>query len=395
MGKEGGRGARRKRRAIPCAPWFVTEEARVHEDDRYYMARALALAAAVSHTSPNPKVGAVVVRDGRIIGEGAHPGAGQAHAETLALDGIDARAATLYVTLEPCTHRGATPPCAPAVAAAGVERIVVAMPDPDDRVAGRGIEHLRSAGVRTDVGPLAREAAELNAAYIHQRVTGKPLVTLKLALSLDGHMAASDGSSRWITGEESRARVHARRAEVDAVMVGAGTVVSDDPQLSDRRDGAARQPARVIVDSSGRVTAGSCVFENAGAAVEVIVATTDRSSHEVHTRWKEAGAEVHVLPSGDEGVDVRSLISELSRRGWLEIYCEGGPALATSLLRAGVVDRLELYYGPLLVGEGPRLGDLGVRTMGAAPRWNLVSAAAAGDDFCAALARAQTTRGHG
>jgi len=385
MGKEGGCGAQRKRRAIPCAPWFVTEEARVDEDDRRYMARALALAAAVSHTSPNPKVGAVVVRDDKIIGEGAHLGAGQAHAETLALEGIDARAATLYVTLEPCAHRGATPPCAPAVVEAGVGRVVVAMQDPDGRVAGRGIEQLRSAGVRVDIGLHAREAAELNAAYLHQRVTGKPLVTLKLALSLDGHMAAPDGSSRWITGEASRARVHARRAQVDAVMVGAGTVVSDDPKLTDRRDGASRQPARVIVDSSGRVSAASAAFD----AAEVIVATSDRSSHDAHIRWKEAGAEVHVLPSGEGGVDLSSLVDELSRRGWLEIYCEGGPTLATSLLRAGVVDRLELYYGPLLVGRGPGLGDLGVTTMGAARRWKLISAAPAGDDFCVILAPAR------
>ncbi len=395
MGKEGGCGAQRKRRAIPCAPWFVTEEARVDEDDRRYMARALALAAGVSHTSPNPKVGAVVVRDDKIIGEGAHLGAGQAHAETLALEGIDARAATLYVTLEPCAHRGATPPCAPAVAEAGVGRVVVAMQDPDGRVAGRGIEQLRSAGVRVDVGLHAREAEELNAAYAHQRVTGKPLVTLKLAFSLDGRMAAPDGSSRWITGEASRARVHARRAQVDAVMVGAGTVVSDDPKLTDRRDGASRQPARVIVDSSGRVSAASAAFEAAATAAEIIVATTDRSSHEVHTRWKEAGAEVHVLPSGEGGVDLSSLVDELSRRGWLEIYCEGGPTLATSLLRAGVVDRLELYYGPLLVGRGPGLGDLGVTTMGAARRWKLISAAPAGDDFCVILAPAQVEGGGG
>ncbi|MGH2807694.1 MAG: bifunctional diaminohydroxyphosphoribosylaminopyrimidine deaminase/5-amino-6-(5-phosphoribosylamino)uracil reductase RibD, partial [Actinomycetota bacterium] len=204
-------------------------------DDRFFMARAIELARIPLHTSPNPRVGAVVVRDGEVIGEGYHFGAGRPHAETEALRGVDdARGATVYVNLEPCMHRAETPPCAPALVEAGVARVVAALEDPDERVRGRGFEYLREHGVEVTGGVMAAEARALNAAFIHQRTTGRPLVTLKLALTIDGRLAASDGTSRWVTGPEARAVVHRRRAETDAILVGSGTVLADDPSLTAR-----------------------------------------------------------------------------------------------------------------------------------------------------------------
>ena len=336
--------------------------------DERFMARAIELARAAPRPSPNPRVGAVLVRDGSIIGEGAHEGPGSPHAERRALTGIDATGATLYVTLEPCSHQGRTPPCVAAVAAAGITRVVASMEDPDPRVRGRGFASLRALGVEVSVGALASDAAALNRAYVHQRHRGRAWVTLKLALTLDGKLAAANGSSRWITGAGARAHVHARRAEADGVVVGAGTVACDDPQLSVRGPRSARQPARVVVDSSGRTRASARVFE---PGAEVIVATTERSRHEIQLEWKEAGAEVLVLAGGPQGVDPGALVAELSRRGWLEIYCEGGARLASSLLRDRMVDRLELYYGPLLLGAGPSLAELGVASIEGALRLRL------------------------
>src|SRR5918992_4105882 len=239
-------------------------------DDELFMGRALELARSWPHTSPNPRVGAIVVRSGAVVAEGRHEGAGTPHAEMRALDGVDAAGATLYVNLEPCDHHGRTPPCAPAIAAAGVARVVAAHEDPDPRVRGRGFAALARHGIEVTTGVLAAKAERTNAAYLHHARTGLPLISLKLASSLDGRLAARDGSARWITGPLTRARVHARRAEVDAVMVGAGTVLADDPQLTARGDavrspssalagpGASspgaigeRQPTRVVVDATG------------------------------------------------------------------------------------------------------------------------------------------------
>lgn len=354
-------------------------------DDERYMRRALELAARPAFTSPNPRVGAVIVRDGSVIGEGVHHGAGTPHAEVEALRGIDARGATCYVILEPCSHDGRTPPCAPALVDAGIARVVAALGDPDERVAGRGFEFLRAHAVEVTTGVLETQAQAVNASFIHERTTGRPLMTLKLALTLDGRMAAADGSSRWITGGSARRRVHARRVEADAVMVGAGTMLADDPSLTARDVHAPRQPARVIVDSRGRVSRRARAF---APGADVIVATTDRAPHERQVEWKEAGAEVLVLPHGDSGVDEKALVSALSRRGWLEVYCEGGAQLATQLIRANVVDRLELYYGAVIAGRGgPDLGSIGVSTLNAAPRFRLQTTEALGDDVLAVFVR--------
>ena len=328
------------------------------QGDETFMRRAIELARRAVFPSPNPRVGAVLVRDGVVIGEGFHEGAGHPHAEAVALQAaLDARGATAYVNLEPCVHHGLTPPCAPALAEAGIERVVVGTRDPDERVAGRGVDYLAARGIAVELGVLEDEAWSLNAPYLHHRLAGRPWISLKLALSLDGRLAAPDRSARWITGPRSRKRVHARRAGVDAVMVGAGTVVTDDPRLTVRDAPAPRQPVKVVLDSRGQVGADAAVFEQG----ETIVVTSDRVSHEAATAWKEAGAEVAVLASSPEGIDLFDLATFLGARRFLEVYCEGGARLATSLLKADLVNRLELHYGSALIGSGgPGIGDLGV-----------------------------------
>jgi diaminohydroxyphosphoribosylaminopyrimidine deaminase / 5-amino-6-(5-phosphoribosylamino)uracil reductase len=348
---------------------------RTHE---HHMRRALELARVAPFTSPNPKVGCVLVRDGDIVGEGHHEGAGAPHAEIVALRAAgESRGATAYVTLEPCTHHGRTPPCAPALIDAGIDSIVVAASDPDARVAGRGLEQLAEAGVEVITGILEPEARALNRTYIHHRLTGRPFVSLKLALSLDGRLAAPDGSARWISGPGARSATHRRRMEADAVVVGSGTALADDPALTVRDVTAARQPARVLVDSMGRTPASARLFGDG----DVVVVTTDTSSHEVQTAWKEAGADVLVAPRSPEGVDLGAMLDALGRREWLELYVEGGGRLATSLLRADLVDRLDIHHGPVVLGRGgTEIGELSVTTMGDAVSWRLLSTESVDDD---------------
>lgn len=346
--------------------------------DEMFMQRAIELAGKAVFPSPNPRVGAVLVRGGTVLSEGHHEGAGSPHAEAVALAGVsDPRGSTLYVNLEPCVHHGRTPPCAPALAEAGVARVVVGTKDPDERVAGRGIDFLLSSGIDVGVGILAEEAWRLNAPYLHHRITGRPWMSLKLALSLDGRLAAPDRSARWITGPRSRRLVHARRAGVDAVMVGAGTVVSDDPRLTVRDAPASRQPVKVVLDSRGQVSPDAAALRGG----EAIVVTSERVTHEAATAWKEAGAEVITLASSPEGIDLLDLAGFLGARGFLEVYCEGGARLATSLLKADLVNRLELHYGSVLIGSGgPGIGDLGVTTMETADRWKLIGSDRLDDD---------------
>ncbi len=356
--------------------------------DREAMARALRLARAAVSTSPNPKVGAVIVRDGAVLGEGYHRGAGQPHAEIEALGaaraaGADVRGATMYVNLEPCVHTGRTPPCAPQVAEAGIARVVIAHADPDPRVSGRGIALLRERGVGVTTGVLEDDARLLNLGFLTRVSTGRPLVSLKLAQSLDGRLAAPDGTSRWLTGPQTRALVHARRLEVDAVMVGAGTAVADDPALTVRalppdhahRNAPVRQPLRVVVDPAGRTPPDARALRGGG-----IVAATARLPHERATAYKEAGAEVLTLPEGPGGVDLAALLAELGRRGLNEVLCEGGARLAASLLRQRLVGRLELHYAPVVLGGGLAVGPVAT-TLAEAPRWRVVSVQRSGDDF--------------
>jgi diaminohydroxyphosphoribosylaminopyrimidine deaminase/5-amino-6-(5-phosphoribosylamino)uracil reductase len=358
------------------------------EPDEAWMARAVTLAEGGRGTaSPNPMVGAVLVRDGRVVGEGFHRAAGLAHAEAMALAaaGELAAGATCYVTLEPCAHHGRTPPCADALVAAGVARVVAAVPDPDPRVGGAGLARLRAAGVRVEVGTGAEAAAEQNAAYLTHRRLGRPRITLKAAASLDGKVAAPDGTSQWITGPAARADAHRLRAEADAVCVGAGTALADDPRLTVRLPGwSGRQPLRVLVDAAGRVGADGHLFDG---EAETLVATTPAAPAAAVDAWKAAGAEVLICePTAAVGrgrVDLRDLTKALGERGVLELLVEGGPRLQASLWAAGLADRLVWYLAPLAIGgEGaPGLLGSGAATLADARRLRLASVDRLGQDL--------------
>jgi diaminohydroxyphosphoribosylaminopyrimidine deaminase/5-amino-6-(5-phosphoribosylamino)uracil reductase len=355
------------------------------DPDEGWMARAVALAEGGRGTaSPNPMVGAVLVRDGRVVGEGFHRAAGLAHAEALALAaaGELAAGATCYVTLEPCAHHGRTPPCADALVAAGVARVVAAVADPDPRVGGAGLDRLRAAGVRVDVGAGAEAAAEQNAAYLTHRRLGRPRVTLKAAASLDGKVAAPDGTSQWITGPAARADAHRLRAEADAVCVGAGTALADDPRLTVRLPGwSGRQPLRVLVDAAGRVAATGHLFDG---EAETLVATTPAAPAAAVDAWKAAGAEVLMCEATvGQAVDLEDLVRALGERGVLELLVEGGPRLQASLWAAGLADRLVWYLAPLAIGGqgAPGLLGAGAVTLADARRLRLASVDRFGEDL--------------
>ncbi len=350
--------------------------------DIEHMQRAIELARLAPYTSPNPRVGCVLTRGSEVIAEGYHRGAGSSHAEIEALSGCDATGSTMFVTLEPCTVEGRTPPCAPVVSRAGVGRVVVAMTDPDERVSGKGVEALRAAGVEVEVGLCAEEASELNRAYVHQRTTGRALLTLKLALSLDGRFAAADGSSRWITSEATRAYVHERRVEAGAVMTGSGTILADDPSLDVRAVMADRQPLKVVLDGRGRVPVSARIFSSPG---DVIMVTTDRSTHEVQTAWKQAGAEVLIAPETAGKIDVTHVLSQLGQHGVLEAFCEAGPELASALIAADLVDRLEVHHGPLVLGAGHTLRGIGADSISDAKRFVTRSLRRIADDVVITL----------
>ena len=312
--------------------------------------------------SPNPMVGAVVIRGDEVLGEGWYVGPkGEPHAEVRALReaGEAARGATLVCTLEPCDHHASTPPCTGAVIEAGVARVVVAARDPNPMVDGRGIERLRSAGIEVETGVLELEATELNVAFARHVETGRPFVVLKMASSLDGKAAAHDGSSRWITGEAARADAHRLRAWSDAIVVGSSTAIADDPELTVRGPHAAtaRRPLRVVVDASGRVPATLRLFDDAAAT---LVATTDRAPGARIDGWTAAGAEVALLDRDADGrVSLPSLVAELGKRDVQGLVFEGGPTLAWSAVREGLIDRIVWYVAPLLVGGSTAPTSLG------------------------------------
>ena len=357
--------------------------------EEHFMARAIALAASVPFTSPNPKVGAVVVRDGEVLAEGRHLGAGHPHAEAAAIEGVDARGATLYVNLEPCCHVGRTPPCTELLIDAGVARVVVGCEDPDPRVSGNGVRRLREAGVEVVEGVMEQEARDLNLPFFTRLREGRSFVTLKLALTLDGRLAAADGSSRWITGPESRRHAHSLRRSADAVLVGAATVLSDDPLLTVRHVETSRQPVRIIADARGVVPPGSRLLASADVA-PVIIATTARCPHDTAIAYKEAGAEVLLLPEDEGGIDLGALLRELAARGMNEVLCEGGARLATALVRRRLADRLELHYAPVATGGGPVIGDLGIPSMDHAMRFRTRSIVQRGADWNVTLLAADS-----
>ncbi len=333
--------------------------------DHEFMARALRLAEqGLYTTTPNPRVGCVVVRDGTVVGEGWHARAGEAHAEIHALDGAGERAhgATAYVTLEPCCHHGRTPPCAGALIAAGVTRVVAAMRDPNPQVAGRGLAQLAAAGIAVADGLLAHEARELNIGFVSRMERGRPWLRLKLAASLDGKTALNNGRSQWITGPEARRDGHAWRARACAILTGAGTVRDDDPRLTVRDVATDRQPLRVVVDSHYETPPTARILE--GGNTLVAVAKEDAAQA---AALCAAGAEVLVLPNPQGKVDLPRLLARLAERGVNELHVEAGHKLNGSLLREGLVDELLLYFAPTILGSGremfplPEIEDLAGR----------------------------------
>ena len=321
--------------------------------DQAHMAQALRLAKrGLYSTSPNPRVGCVIVRDGVVVGEGWHQRAGEAHAEVNALQqaGAAARGATAYVTLEPCSHHGRTPPCTEALLAAGIGRVVAAMADPNPLVAGRGLAQLQAAGVAVDVGLMADEAHELNIGFVSRMTRQRPWVRLKAAASLDGKTALQNGESQWITGPQARQDGHCWRARACAILSGIGTVRKDDPQLNVRGVDTPRQPLKVIVDSRLELSpaarlleAGNVLLVSAGQAVAEVA--------EKAAALRERGAEILDLPDGKGRVDLHALLHELARRGLNEVHVEAGSRLNGALLAAGLVDEVLLYLAPCLLGD--------------------------------------------
>jgi diaminohydroxyphosphoribosylaminopyrimidine deaminase/5-amino-6-(5-phosphoribosylamino)uracil reductase len=354
------------------------------EEDARFMARAVVLARrGLGRTSPNPPVGAVVVRDGRVVGEGWHRRTGGPHAEVVALRraGKAARGATLYVTLEPCSHFGRTPPCVRTVIASGVARVVVAVGDPNPRVRGRGLRALRAAGIGVDVGVMAEEAGEVSAWFRHCVVHRRPYVLLKLAASLDGRIATAHGESRWVSGVTARRWVHTLRNRVDAVMVGAGTVLADDPALTCRIRGG-RDPRRVVVDGRLRVSPRATIFRRRSAA-PTLVATTASASPRRRRALERAGAEVVVFPGRNGRLRIGAVLEALAVRGIVSVLIEGGGDLAAAALRERAIDRMLLVSAPLLLGGDGRamLGALGVHRLAGAPRLMRVTVTRLGRDL--------------
>jgi diaminohydroxyphosphoribosylaminopyrimidine deaminase/5-amino-6-(5-phosphoribosylamino)uracil reductase len=355
--------------------------------DEALMQRAIELGRGVRRfTAPNPWVGALVVRDGAIVGEGATSPPGGPHAEVHALRAAGARAegATVYVSLEPCSHHGRTPPCVDALVEARVARVVVALHDADARVEGRGVDALRAAGITVDVGVGADHARQLLAPYLHHRRTGRAYALLKTAVSLDGRVAAADGTSRWITGPEARADTHRLRAESQAVVVGAGTALADNPTLTarDLEPPVGRQPLRVVLDGRGQVPPEGALFE-VGLAPTLMV-TTERADHAVVDGWRAAGAKVELVGPGPggSGVDLRETLQVLGGFGVVQAMVEGGPQLHAAFVRSGLADALVVYVGATLLGERglASLAFPGPDTIGEAARLRLVGVERLGSD---------------
>jgi len=319
-------------------------------DDAEYMEEAFALAErGRGSTHPNPLVGAVLVRDGQVVGRGWHHAPGEPHAEAMALDeaGLLARGATLYCTLEPCAHHGKTPPCADALVGAGIARAVIALGDPNPLVKGRGLRKLGEGGIVVDLkdGEWGARAREQNAPFLKFHRGGLPLVTYKAAITLDGKVAAAGGDARWISCLDSRRAVHELRSRVDAVMVGAGTVRRDDPELTVRL-AEGRDPVRVVITHDGDLPPGAKVLATAKQTRTIIVA--DHAGDAARRLIETRGAEL--LEVGEGGL--KATLEALAALGLLDILCEGGPTLAGELLAAGLIDRVLLFVAPLIVGRG-------------------------------------------
>lgn len=356
------------------------------EQDLRHMAHALAMAArGLGRTWPNPSVGCVIVKDGRVIGRGTTAPGGRPHAEpqALAQAGAQARGATAYVTLEPCSHHGKTGPCAEALIAAGISRLVCALEDPDPRVSGRGFAMLEAAGIAVTRGVMAAQAAELQAGFLSRITRGRPLLTLKLALTLDGRIATESGESRWITGPQARARVHLMRASHDAVLVGAGTARADDPELTLRLGGFAHQPVRIVAAAGldlpreGRMAASI-------AAGPFWLLHGPEAPAEARDYWSGQGARLIAVPLGPKGaLDAAAMLSRLGDEGLTRVFCEGGGQLAAGLMRARLADRVEIFSAGRMIGGDGRagLGAFGLRALADAPQYELQASQSVGADL--------------
>jgi diaminohydroxyphosphoribosylaminopyrimidine deaminase / 5-amino-6-(5-phosphoribosylamino)uracil reductase len=320
--------------------------------DRELMRQALELAErGLYTTTPNPRVGCVVVKDGTIVGTGWHEKAGLPHAEVLALKeaGERARGATLYLNLEPCSHHGRTPPCADAIVAARVKRVVAAMQDPNPKVAGSGFAKLRAAGIEVESGLMEEEAGDLNIGFVARMTRGRPWVRMKIAASLDGRTALANGKSQWITGEAARADGHRWRARACAVLTGRGTVRDDDPQLNVRGVDTPRQPLKIVVDSRFETPLSARLLKEGKTLIAGAVNEAERLA-----ALKRAGAETIIIPNDRGKVELFKLMEELARRELNEIHVEGGHKLNGSLLQAGIVDELLVYLAPSVIGDSGR-----------------------------------------
>lgn len=356
----------------------------MRRDDTQYMRRALELGRdAMGTTWPNPAVGCVIVNEGIIVGEGCTAPGGRPHAEPQALvqAGAAARGATAYVTLEPCSHHGKTPPCTDALIAAGIARVVAPFADTDPRVSGQGFERLRNAGIEVVTGVCVDAAAEDHAGFFCRIALGRPMLTLKLATSLDGRIATASGDSQWITGPETRAAVHHLRARHDAVMVGAGTVRADDPLLTVRDARVVQQPVRIVVSRRLDLPLKSQLAQSLDHAPLWLCHGEDAPA-DLRQAWAELGAQLICVPLEGRQLDIGGLMQALGDLGLTRVFCEGGGELAASLLSADVVDRLELHMGGVVIGaEGrPALGALGLDRLSDAPRFALTSVSQSGLD---------------
>lgn len=335
--------------------YFMHQASSTNSNDKHFMTRALELAAeAQGRTSPNPLVGCVIVRDNKVVGEGFHQKAGTPHAEVhaLAAAGDQAHGATAYVTLEPCSHFGRTPPCADALIRAKLKRVVVAMEDPNPLVAGRGLDRLREAGIQVDLGLMFKEALRLNEIFIKSITTGLPFVTYKSAMTLDGKIAAETGDSQWVSNEESRKYVHQLRNHHDVILVGSQTLRQDNPALTCRLpDG--RDPIRLIVDGKLDITEDAQVLTSSKFSPCIIATTLTASREKVERLNNFSNVEVWQYDT-ERHVPLEQLMRDLVRRGWISVLLEGGGGLAGALLQEHLVDKVEFFIAPKLVGgNGP------------------------------------------
>jgi len=320
-------------------------------DEEFWMRRALHLAEkGRGRTSPNPMVGAVLVKRGNVVGEGYHARAGEPHAEIVAIKnaGEKAKGATLYLNLEPCTHYGKTPPCAPAVIEAGVRKVVIGIEDPNPLVKGRGVARLKQAGLDVKVGILEKECHRLNEAFCKYIVQHEPFIILKMAATLDGKLATRNGESQWITGETSRRFVHRLRDQVDGVVVGIGTVLKDDPMLTARIRGG-RNPYRIVFDSRLRIPENAKVVDLSPS--KTIVATTEMASRDKIERLRKKGVQILISDSKSGKVDLKASLLKLGEMGMMSLLVEGGSQINGSFLDQGLIDKIFLFLSPRLIGD--------------------------------------------